>query len=139
MSTKKIPSFSGTENYQQYKRDVLLWNRVTDIPEEKRGASLALQCTGRAREIVDTLDIEVLFNIESTRTKSGVKVILELFDEHFVTSEIDIVFDRLCEFLELKRENFGSMADYISRFLNLSTQLKSDGVTISDTVVYAGH
>ena len=133
-SLKTIPSFDGSTEYAKYKKDVTLWCRYTELDEEKRGAALVLHLSGRPREIADSLDPDVLFNVESRTTKSGPRVLIELLDEHYSKSEVDVVFDRLCEFMDLRRGSF-TMSEYTSKFSSMSSKLLSDGIFLSGSML----
>ena len=134
-STGKVPSFDGDPSkYKSYKKDVQYWTKASDLPADRMGPILALNLSGRAREIVDQIDMEVICQEESTTRLSGPNTILSILDDYYLKPEVDDVFNRFVAFSELQRKA-RNMSDYLTEFNMLASSLKNDGMQISDTML----
>ena len=71
-------SFSFEEkDYSQWKLEVELWQKFTEMDKARQGIALALSLEGKAREIVISIDRSLL------TTEDGVKNVLAELDKLF--------------------------------------------------------
>ena len=122
--TKKVstPKFSG-ENYKQYKKLVKLWEKVTDVDEDDRGAALILNMSGSA--------LDIALAIDTTKTK--VADLITILDKVYVEeNNLSLKFD---EFDQMKRDKDQNMKEFIHVYEQKLTELKADQLQLPDLVV----
>ena len=59
-STKCPPKFENESGYENWKRDVNIWCKLTELGEEKRALALHLSLSGRARAASSEIDVDEL-------------------------------------------------------------------------------
>ena len=124
MSSKKytIPKFDGS-NYKRWKLLVGLWNKVTDVAEEKRGAALILNMSGSALDIALSIDPD----------NTTVKNVLDIMDKVYVEeNDLSIKVD---EFDQLMRKKDQNMKEFIHTYEQKVNELKAGRVEIPDIVL----
>ena len=72
---KNPPIFLEDSSYESWEKSVKLWQLVTNLKAEQQGPALVLALTGKAKDIVLELEIDVL------KSAQGVKTILEKLQE----------------------------------------------------------
>ena len=116
------PKFCG-ENYKQYKKLVQLWEKVTDISEDDRGAALVLNMSGSA--------LDIALAIDSTKTK--VSDLIAILDGVYVEeNNLSLKFD---EFDQMKREKDRNIKEFIHVYEQKLNELKAEKLVLPDLVV----
>ena len=123
MDLKNPPKFDGT-NFGQWKMDIRIWDTVTDVPASKRGLLVAMNCTGDAKLLVNTLDFEKM------KSENGLKYIFEQLRTEFQKPEIDTLYHKYSSFMSLKRT--GTLEEYCNRFKQLARDLNATEITIPE-------
>ena len=63
-SYKNPPTLGDGENYEQWFKDIKIWQMFTDLPKAKQGAALFLTLSGKAsdigRDIARDIDVDSL-------------------------------------------------------------------------------
>ena len=49
-SYKVPPDFTG-KSYEEWRREIEIWQYVTDLPKQKQAGAIALSLTGRFRQV----------------------------------------------------------------------------------------
>ena len=122
--TKKYqtPKFDGS-NYKRWKLLVNLWEKVTEVEEDKRGAALVLNMSGSALDIALAIDPD----------KVKVKDVIEIMDKVYVDeNDLSIKCD---EFDRLLRKREQSMKEFIHVYEQKVNELKTGKVEIPDIVL----
>ena len=122
--SKKVntPRFDGT-NYKRYKKLVKLWEKVTDIKQDDRGAALILCMSGGA------MDIALAIDSESTTVKD----LLEILDKVYIEeNNVSLKFD---EFDRIMRPREQNMREFIHIYEEKSNELKADQLILPDLVL----
>ena len=80
MATRNTPPpvFSEDISWLDYKKELKIWQALTDLPAKKQGPSLYLSLTGKAREAALELDIAVISKDD------GLEKFLELLDKLYL-------------------------------------------------------
>ena len=80
MATRNTPPpvLSEDISWLDYKKELKIWQALTDLPAKKQGPSLYLSLTGKAREAALELDIAVISKDD------GLEKILERLDKLYL-------------------------------------------------------
>ena len=102
-------------NYERYHLELMAWQEITDIPEEKQGIAIALSLPEETEcsiheKIFDKLSITWL------STDEGFKALIEFLDEKLKKEDIADSWDNFNDFEEFKWTNTLGNKDYISTF-----------------------
>ena len=54
------PKLVDGDDFEEWEREIEIWKLVTDVPEEKQGASIYLSLEGKAKFCCKTIEIEKL-------------------------------------------------------------------------------
>ena len=73
---KAPPTLGDSTVYENWKKDIKIWQGFTDLPKKKQRPAIYLTLSGKAREAVLELDIEKL-------NDSGVDNVLKHLDKLF--------------------------------------------------------
>ena len=123
MSTYKHPPTFEKKDYCQWKKEVELWQMLTEMDKTKQGVALALSLEGKAREIAITIDKSLL------TADDGVKNVLTELDKLFEKEKTYQMYEAYTKFENLRKTEAMSMLDYIVEFEQLNkkcTNLKID-------------
>jgi len=123
MSTYKHPPTFEKKDYCQWKKEVELWQMLTEMDKTKQGVALALSLEGKAREIAIAIDKSLL------TTDDGVKNVLTELDKLFEKEKTYQMYEAYTKFENLRKTEAMSMLDYIVEFEQLNkkcTNLKID-------------
>ena len=118
-----VPKFDGS-NYKRWKLLVDLWENVTEIEEEKRGAALILNMTDSALDIALAIDPTKLKKVTDLTT---------IMDKVYVDdNDLSMKCD---EFDRMLRKPEQSMKEFIHLYEQKVNELKAGNVTIPDIVL----
>ena len=125
-----LPTDPSTgQDYRIWRKDVSIWQKLTEMPKNKQG--LALQYVTQ----FDTRLHEVVMNIDPVKVESdnGFEIVLNVLDEYFNyddrKEEIKL-YDRL---KTLKREEGQLVNDFMNEFDFLVMELQKYGNKFSET------
>ena len=107
-SYKFPPDFAG-KTYEAWRREVSLWQHVTDLDIKKQAAALALSLTGQYRDIATSIDDSQL------NCDDGVKNLLETLDKTFKKNSCDLAYESYKQFEHYRRCEDSTMLQYILR------------------------
>ena len=107
------PSFTKEKPYESYRKELLAWRGITDVPAAKQGIvvllSLPEEANGIRARAVDELDLTKL------QTATGFDKLLEYMDGCLMKDELEDNWVKFVEFILYKRQN-ESIDDYIANF-----------------------
>ena len=122
MSKKySTPKFDGS-NYRRWKLLVAVWEKVTDIEVDNRGAALILNMSGSA------LDIALAVDPENTKVRDVVTIMDKVYVEE---NDLSMKCD---EFDRLLRKRDQNMKEFIHVYEQKVNELKAGKVEIPDIV-----
>ena len=115
MATRNTPPpvFSEDISWLDYKKELKIWQALTDLPAKKQGPSLYLSLTGRAREAALELDIGDISKDD------GVEKILQRLDKLYLQDTNQSEYLAYQEFENFKRPLQMSMREYLNNFEKL--------------------
>ena len=70
-----LPVFNEKKSWIDYKKEIKIWQALTDLPAKKQGPSLYLSLSRKASDAALEIDIEEL------KKDTGVQTILERLDK----------------------------------------------------------
>ena len=77
-STKcNIPALSKDVAYDTWRREISLWQRVTELAKKKQAMAVALSLSGKYREVATSISIDDL------DSDNGMTELLKVMDENF--------------------------------------------------------
>ena len=66
-SYKNLPTLGDGENYEQWLKEIKIWQMFTDLPKAMQGAALFLTLSGKARDIARDIDVDNLASDDGIR------------------------------------------------------------------------
>ena len=131
IATMKTPPAFQEDNmdYEQWKKDLLLWTEFTDISRTKMAIAVHLSLTGRARKATSELSMDEL------KSEDGIDNLLKKLDRVFMQDENCRCFDNYLAFENYRRAEGDSIDQYLSEFDRRHYKLKECGVQLPDAVV----
>ena len=128
MSSLKYPP-AIYDPYSEWKNELIAWQHLTDLDEDKHGAALLRCLEGDAKKAAQKVPIA------SVIKKEGWKLIIAELDklyEEDVTASKYTAFDQLVKFR--RSENMG-LDEYLRKFELLRNQCESSGTVIGDDIL----
>ena len=117
-----MPGFTPDDNYQLWKKLVLLWKETSDVAiNEKQGSLLIFNLSGKAQEIA------------INETDKSLDNIVKKLDEVYL--ETNNVFNLYTEFENYKRTDGQSMKEYITVFEHKIYELKTEKLELPELVI----
>ena len=116
MSSKRQdipPSLKNSADFEEWMRDVKIWQHVTDLDRKKQGPVLYRSLEGQAKKACSNLAIEELCGDE------GVVLLTNKLKELFAKDEDQLTFEAIKKFENFKRTTSMSVTDYLAEFERL--------------------
>ena len=95
----KIPPDVAGKSYETWKREVLLWQDLTDLPKRKQAGAFGLSLPGKYRKVATNVDRNTF------HCDDGVKNLLDNMDKHFKKEMLDEAYDSYLEFSNYRRND----------------------------------
>ena len=128
MSGFKLPSDpSLSKDYSLWRKDAIIWQKLTSVEAEKQGLALQYACQSDPRVHEAVVDVES----EKVECADGFKNVLAVLDKFYKVDEKEAEYKAYHEFENISRSDDQSMADYINHFDTLWNKTKKHGNTIS--------
>ena len=119
----KIPVLSKDVAYDTWRREISLWQRVTELTKKKQAMAVALSLSGKYREVATSISTDDL------DSDNGTTELLKVMDENFKKESLDTAYETYVSFEQLQRgEN--TMSDFIVEFEAVNNRLKSCGIDL---------
>ena len=99
--------YPETDDYITWKKEAQLWDQVTDVPKKKRGPTIFYKLKGRAKTVIDDLEIADL------GSATGFDKIIEKLDDAFLPDEFEREFWPLHDLFTFKKTSDMSMENYL--------------------------
>ena len=126
--SKVPPEFKDGMNYTDWRYDVMVWQKFTDLDVEKQGSALYLSLNGKARECARSIDLEVL------GSATGCKKLIEILDKLFLKDADTRAFLAFKEFYEFKRPYDCSVTDFVAHYEYLYGKVEEHKMTLPEEV-----
>ena len=138
MASSKIPtpSYTTGQNYELFKKEINIWEKITSIEKDKQGLHVLLNLPGKDRDphgIKDKL-LEVC-DIDDLGKDDGLKSLLATMDKYLGKDDLEDAWDRFQCFEDCKKSPSESWFDYITNFDNNYERIKSKGITLPASIL----
>ena len=127
-SFKTPPALSKSSSYENWKKELKAWERLTEVKDNKRGLAVLLSLEGKAKDAILDLDIDQLSN------HNGVKIITDKLDTLYLKDKAQMAYEAYDKFEKFHRPADMSIKDYVNEFERLLNKTKSYGTSISTDV-----
>ena len=122
---------STTNNYSLWRKEVLVWQKLTNVPPEKQGLTLQYACKGNKKIQEAVLSIDN----EKVESPDGFTNVLEVLDKLLkINSKVEEM-KAYQEFEAIKRKESQTIVDFISEFDYLWLKIKEFGNSLSDNIL----
>ena len=128
-SSKWLPKFVGESAYENWRKDIEIWCKLTDLPKKKQALAIHLSLEGRARlasSEIDTKDLE---------SDDGVTKLLEKLDGLFLADTGRRKFAAFKDLYNLRRESGQDIRKFVSVFEHTYFLFTTQGMTLPDSVM----
>ena len=129
MSSKRQdipPSLKNSADFEEWMRDVKIWQHVTNLDRKKQGPVLYRSLEGQAKKACSNLAIEELCGDE------GVVLLTNKLKELFAKDEDQLTFEAIKKFENFKRTTSMSVTDYLAEFERLKDGIEKYDVNMPD-------
>ena len=108
-SLKSPPQFDpDADNYEQFKKDLQIWELFTDLDVKKKGPAVYLSLNKKAREAVRSLTVDQI------NSATGLKTITDRLDEVYLADKNTRAYTSFQSFYKCKRESGETFEDLLS-------------------------
>ena len=128
-SYKASPALNKCNTYEQWLKELEIWQCFTDIPKAKQAPAIFLTLEGKAREAVLELDVANL------SCDDGVKNLTTRLDKLYSKDKAQQAYEAYDDFERFKRPENMPMAEFINEFERLLNKTKLHGCTMSDNIL----
>ena len=126
---KSPPLLQEDKNYNDWKKEVSIWQIATDVKSEKQAAAIFMILEGKSRQAVLEMDIARL------NCNDGVKNLMEKLDELWKEDVNQAAFAAYETFESFKRSKDMNVTEFINAFDRLDNRLKSYDMNLPEGVL----
>ena len=126
---KSPPTLREGESYEEWKRDLEIWQLLKCATKEEEGPLIYRTLTGRAKAAVKDLTPAQI------GAADGLKSIITRLEKLYLSDANQRIFVALDKFEKFKRPNSMSISDFILAFENLHSAVKNHQCTYPDGVL----
>ena len=128
-SMKWPPKLDDGVSYENWRKDIEIWCKLTDIPKKKQALAIHLALNGRARTASSELEVGDL------EVESGVDTILGKLDGLFLVDKGRRQFEAFQALYNLRRPCQGNVRDFLSVFEHTYYKFTKQDMTLPDSVM----
>ena len=134
MSMKLPPDPSSSNNYELWRKDIELWQQLTDTPAAKQGVALQYACRNNPKlhEAVHNIDPEV---VKGTGDNQGIDAVLHVLDQLHNVDKKETAVKCYQDFLSLKRKRSQKVSEFLLEFDRLSAKTIKNGNQLSEDLL----
>jgi len=134
----QIPTIIEDQDYYCFKKELLLWNELTELCVTKRAGYVVMKLPGRAKDVIlSNVDQQELLNgrVEGDVVMTGFDILIEELDKLFLQSMEDEAYLALNIFENFRRERGVGMMDYILEFERCYNHVKRFDIILPEYVL----
>ena len=109
-SVRGLPKLESDEHYETWKKDVQIWQVLTDLDKKKQALAIHLSLSGRARVASSELSVAAL------NKDDGVETLIKKLDKVFLKDEGRRQFAVFHELYNLRRDSEKNVNEFIVEF-----------------------
>lgn len=131
MSSLKLPPDpSAASNYVQWKKDIIHWSKLTDLPKNRQGIALqfATQKDPQVHEALNRLDSEIV------EKDDGLSKVIAALDTIYISDKTETGYSAYEQFESAKRKDNENIPDFINRFQTLLNRTTAYGTNMTDDI-----
>lgn len=129
-SFKNPPEMRDDLLYDDWKRELSIWENFTDLDNKRQGSAVFLSLKGKAREtVLAEVDVSKLNSVD------GVKHVTEALDKLFGKNKAESAFTSFENFIKFKRPMNMSIKDYTIEFNLKLKKVESHDMTLPSGVL----
>ena len=103
MLMKLPPDPSSSDNYSLWRKDIELWQQLTDTPAAKQGVALQYACRTNSKIHEAVLDIDPAV-VKGTGENQGIAAVLQVLGQFHNVDKKETAVKCYQDFLSLKRK-----------------------------------
>lgn len=126
---KNPPAFNSDFNYENWKKDIEIWRKLTDIEKNKQALAIHLVLTGKARQASTEISITEL------NSDNGVDKLIEKLDDLFLLDESRRQFGAFQNLYNLKRSPEVDVGQFVNEFERHYFRFTQEKMTLPDAVM----
>ena len=132
----QAPNLNESKSYDAYKRELLAWEDVTDLPAEKRGNFIALSLPNKSETFGNDIKERVLEHISTAELKAedGLKKVIEFLDSELGKDAISDITEKWDAFEDCKRGSGQPLDEFISEFELKSKRVEATGTKLPEEI-----
>ena len=104
------PLLTDEVDFEDWEREIKIWQMATDVAESKQGARIYLSLQGKARENCKTIDVKDL------EGASGVTVLLEKLKKLYGKDDAQMLFKIIEDFESYQRPVNMDIKDFLNEW-----------------------
>ena len=124
-----LPTLTRAEDFEEWKRDILIWKEITSIPAAKQGPVVYRSLEGQAKKVCSNIKVEEICGTQ------GYTLIMTKLEEVFAKDKEQELFNVCREFETFKRKPDMGINEYITEFERLYGKLNSNNMTYPDSIL----
>ena len=131
MADRRIPPppLKDGDDFEEWEREIQIWQLVTGIPQAKQGASIYLSLEGKARECCKTIPVAQLQGAD------GVTALTTKLRELYAKDAEETAFRAYEDFETFTRDSTMEIQDYINEFDRRYQKIKAKGMELPEGVL----
>ena len=124
-------SLTSSTCYEDWLKEIEIWQAFTDLTDEKQGPAIFLTLEGKARETILNLDIKEI------KAKNGVENIVKALNKLYLKDKLLMAYETYDAFEKFCRPEKMSIKEHINEFERLLNKTKKYGSSMfSDILAY---
>ena len=128
------PAFvSETKSYSEYKSDLYMWSRITQIPKKSQAEVVVYNLEGHKSRIKEKVVLNIGEKIKDS--EEGIDELIKFLDTIYKKDEMADAWTKYKNFQKIKRIGNSTINDFISEFEKEYILAKSAGCEYSDTLI----
>jgi hypothetical protein len=128
-SIKTPPALSKSSSYENWNKEIKVWQKLTDIIVSKQGPAILLSLEGKARDAILELDIDEI------AADGGVKKIIDKLDSIFFKDKAQTAYDAYDKFERFQRPHDMDINNYVNEFERLLSKTRAYGTIMSADIL----
>ena len=126
------PSFiSERKSYAEYKYDLLMWSRISDVPKSRQAETIVFNLDGHS------IKEKIILNIgeEIVDAEDGIQKLVKYLDTVYKEDDMADAWSKYKKFQRISRTNEGMINDFISEFEKEYILAKKAGCEYNDIIL----
>ena len=124
------------QNYELFKKEVKIWEKVTSVKEEARGMHILLNLPNQDKD-PDGVKSKILeaCDVDSLSSKDGLKNLLDMMDKYLGKDDIEDAWEKFQLFEDYRKSDDETFLQYISNFDAYYERVKAKKLTFPSSIL----